>query len=335
MKIKATTVLFLVLIATIAYAKPAWTCTQTDILSNSQGDYLFLKWKTSQNKWRVTVKGKMAANKKFSDYKYFNYTTTPPTVSLTADLYKDTQSTPLKSYDMSPFFSASKDDTNFMCLFLVEPTDMPANAKLVFKVNKDDKCDESPKIAIKLDTDGDFWPDDSDNCPNVSNYYQEDADGDGVGDKCDNCVNVANPDQADADGDKVGDACEEAVAESDTDGDGVADSLDQCPGTPSGTQVDATGCEVQAEPAQCDLSDPEADCDNDGVINLADSCPEEAGTGSDGCPVVDTGAGAVTAPTTTISDGGFCSVMPAAVFNPAGFAAIALALAALVVKRKR
>jgi hypothetical protein len=41
------------------------------------------------------------------------------------------------------------------------------------------------------DTDGDGFPDDSDNCPSVSNPAQEDADQDGIGDACDNAPPVA------------------------------------------------------------------------------------------------------------------------------------------------
>jgi hypothetical protein len=46
-----------------------------------------------------------------------------------------------------------------------------------------------------LDTDGDFIPDISDNCPTVFNPDQLDSDGDGVGDACDTCPNVFNPAQ--------------------------------------------------------------------------------------------------------------------------------------------
>lgn len=59
-----------------------------------------------------------------------------------------------------------------------------------------------------IDTDGDGVPDDTDNCPNISNINQEDADGDGIGDVCDNCPNDSNPSQADGDGNGVGDACD-------------------------------------------------------------------------------------------------------------------------------
>ncbi len=44
-----------------------------------------------------------------------------------------------------------------------------------------------------VDSDGDGFNDDVDNCPNVFNDDQNDDDGDAVGDACDNCVLDANP----------------------------------------------------------------------------------------------------------------------------------------------
>lgn len=60
----------------------------------------------------------------------------------------------------------------------------------------------------ELDSDGDGFIDDCDNCPTVINPDYADGDGDGVGDACDNCPAVSNPDQTDVDGDGLGDACD-------------------------------------------------------------------------------------------------------------------------------
>ena len=39
-------------------------------------------------------------------------------------------------------------------------------------------------MLTMADSDGDGWPDNNDNCPDVSNPGQEDADGDAQGDAC-------------------------------------------------------------------------------------------------------------------------------------------------------
>jgi len=68
-----------------------------------------------------------------------------------------------------------------------------------------DVCDD--------DDDGDGWPDQSDNCPLVSNARQTDTDADGYGDACDNCPLIRNSSQCDADGDGFGDACDPSPPE--------------------------------------------------------------------------------------------------------------------------
>jgi hypothetical protein len=57
-----------------------------------------------------------------------------------------------------------------------------------------------------LDRDG--IPDESDNCPTVSNRDQADDDGDQLGNVCDNCPTVFNPYQTDTDQNGIGDLCD-------------------------------------------------------------------------------------------------------------------------------
>jgi hypothetical protein len=159
------------------------------------------------------------------------------------------------------------------------------------------------------DGDGDGTPDDTDNCPGVSNPDQMDTDGDKLGDACDddddgdgtpddtdNCPLVSNPDQKDTDGDKKGDACDD-----DDDGDGTPDGTDNCPlvsnpdqkdtdgdkagdacgddddgdGTPDGTD----NCPLVSNPDQKDTDGDKAgdacddDDDGDGIPDGTDNCP--------------------------------------------------------------
>ncbi len=62
------------------------------------------------------------------------------------------------------------------------------------------------------DTDGDFFFDQCDTCPDIPNALQADADFDEIGDLCDNCPTIANPDQADLDNDGMGNACDTSPA---------------------------------------------------------------------------------------------------------------------------
>lgn len=101
------------------------------------------------------------------------------------------------------------------------------------------------------DADGDWTPDEFDNCPATANIGQEDTDGDGVGDMCndaddsdgdeiadalDNCPADSNPDQQDTDDNGLGDTCNGGE---DADGDGWADALDNCIDHVNPSQTDA------------------------------------------------------------------------------------------------
>ena len=68
---------------------------------------------------------------------------------------------------------------------------------------------------VVVDSDNDGIPDSSDNCPLISNPYQENDDGDAWGNVCDNCRYAANDDQQDSDGDTVGDMCDPTPYEAD------------------------------------------------------------------------------------------------------------------------
>lgn len=82
-------------------------------------------------------------------------------------------------------------------------------------------CTIEAVFVPESDTDGDGIPDNSDNCPSVSNVGQKDADFDGVGNACDddddgdsildasdNCSLTFNPNQTNSDADSLGDACD-------------------------------------------------------------------------------------------------------------------------------
>jgi hypothetical protein len=120
-----------------------------------------------------------------------------------------------------------------------------------------------------IDSDGDAFPDDGDNCSSVSNPNQADFDDDGLGDACDpddDDDGVADeadecPTQAeDADGFEDTDGCPDP----DNDGDGVTDANDNCSNTPNANQANTDGDD---EGDVCDLDD-----DNDGVPDSSDNC---------------------------------------------------------------
>src|SRR5262245_8770161 len=69
-------------------------------------------------------------------------------------------------------------------------------------------ADAAPQIDGNpfLDSDGDGFSDDVDNCDNIPNN-QHDEDADGNGDVCDRCPHLAMA-SADTDGDGIGDLCD-------------------------------------------------------------------------------------------------------------------------------
>ncbi|MGD0204843.1 MAG: M36 family metallopeptidase [Dehalococcoidia bacterium] len=132
------------------------------------------------------------------------------------------------------------------------------------------------------DSDGDGVPDDTDNCPTISNPGQEDGDSDGKGDVCDNCPTVSNPTQTNSDGDTYGDACDNCPSvtnqnQADSDSDGKGNVCDNCPTNSNPTQTNSDG-------------DTYGDaCDNCPTVtnqNQANSDADTLGDACDNCPTV-------------------------------------------------
>jgi hypothetical protein len=125
---------------------------------------------------------------------------------------------------------------------------------------------------IESDVDSDGTPDEFDNCPTISNPFQEDSNADGIGDACesipeslptppdpitadsdsdaitddtDNCPTIFNPSQEDSDNDGIGDACESVEITDDTTPDTTDDTTpdttdDTTPDTTDDTTPDTT-----------------------------------------------------------------------------------------------
>ncbi len=139
------------------------------------------------------------------------------------------------------------------------------------------------------DRDGDGYRDDTDECPNepedFDNFADEDGcpdpdnDRDGILDVDDECDMVPE----DRDGDADEDGCPEGN-EGDRDGDGILDADDQCPDDPEDRDgfQDEDGC-------------PDPDNDRDGILDVDDLCPNDPEDrdgfqDEDGCPDPDNDA---------------------------------------------
>jgi hypothetical protein len=145
------------------------------------------------------------------------------------------------------------------------------------------------QVQNQADSDTDGVPDESDNCPTISNPNQEDSDADGRGNACDNCPSICNSQQLDADGDGAGDVCdstpgcggcnqplcEQACAGPDSDGDSIPDASDNCPTVPNPGQEDTDGDGVGNACDNCPTvsNANQTDTDSDGFGNACDNCP--------------------------------------------------------------
>jgi hypothetical protein len=177
--------------------------------------------------------------------------------------------------------------------------------------NQEDSDNDGVGDACDTDDDDDGWPDESDNCPRVSNPGVEsagpppscapavgqlwqvdsdcdgrgdrcdlcptipnsdpDSDQDGVPDDCDNCPNDPNPAQVDRDGDAMGDACDD-----DIDGDNIPNDSDNCPRNHNPDQQDTDGDGVGDACDKCPtVANDEPDYDQDGVPDDCDNCLNE------------------------------------------------------------
>jgi len=162
----------------------------------------------------------------------------------------------------------------------------------------DRDCDGEPD-DVDRDDDGDYVPDDRDNCPNHRNPYQRDIDADGLGNACDddldgdgvdndldNCPRDANFLQSDTDSDGIGEVCD------DDDSDWVFNTQDNCPDHANREQADLD------EDGVGDICD--GDRDGDTTPNRFDNCPDHVnydqrdsdgdlvGDACDNCPDVET-----------------------------------------------
>jgi hypothetical protein len=131
------------------------------------------------------------------------------------------------------------------------------------------------------DFDGDYIPNNLDNCPFASNqaqtdtdrdlvgdacdfdnesknFFDRDSDGDGVADSLDNCVDIFNPKQEDGNADRKGNLC------SDDDRDGVIGHKDNCIKIANADQADIN---INGVGDACEF-----DKDVDGIFDSVDNC---------------------------------------------------------------
>lgn len=139
------------------------------------------------------------------------------------------------------------------------------------------------------DRDGDGYRDDTDQCPDEPEDFDNFADDDGCPDPDNDRDGILDVDDEcplvpeDRDGDADEDGCPEGN-EGDRDGDGILDADDQCPDDPEDRDgfEDQDGC-------------PDPDNDRDGILDVDDLCPNDPEDrdgfqDQDGCPDPDNDA---------------------------------------------
>jgi len=131
------------------------------------------------------------------------------------------------------------------------------NCDYVWNPNQNTDCVSEDDGCGTVNSDGDEFYDNCDNCPDDNNPDQEDLDNDGTGDVCDNCIDVPNNSQVNSDNDEFGNAC------------------DNCPFVDNPDQLDDDGDGMGNVCDPCDIDDDITivDVDNDNHFGLCDNCP--------------------------------------------------------------
>ncbi|XP_063678046.1 cartilage oligomeric matrix protein-like [Bolinopsis microptera] len=147
--------------------------------------------------------------------------------------------------------------------------------------------------ACGIDTDGDGYPDNSqncqgptciaDNCAYYPNTDQEDLDNDGLGDECDSDIDedlsINEKDWCPYDPDIASDKGNKA----DTDNDGWLNDCDNCPTKKNVDQYDKNSNDVGDKCDTCDNGSSDPDC----FVDVLPACTDNTGKDSDGDGVDD------------------------------------------------
>ena len=128
------------------------------------------------------------------------------------------------------------------------------NCPLVSNKNQADNDSDGDGDVCDTDDDDDGVLDTADNCPKKANASQANGDDDTLGDACDNCPKTDNQDQADDDNDGYGDACDV-----DSDNDGYIDDDDCKPTDPNINPGAIDLPDVAYADTNCDGIDGDAD----------------------------------------------------------------------------